>query len=226
MAGPFNTENDYYNQAATYALPSTESLDRSAARLRSRLDTQSMANQQGLADQYAGRGMSQGGAYNRALMQNNIGGQQAYAQGLGQLQDDFVKQQQAGAGLFAQMGRDVGDQRLKGMQLGNEYALGQRGLDVQSQLGNRGYDVEREQFQTNDALQRYLQGNELGFRGRELDQQGQIQREQLQAQRQSDLRRSLIDYFSAFGERGNTQGGPAFNQGFADIQALIRQALQ
>jgi hypothetical protein len=215
MAGPFNTQSDYYNAASQYAVPSPESLDRAAARLRSRVDTEGAANQQALGDQYAGRGTTAGGGYQNQTMRNYANTQNAFSQGYGQLQDDYVKQQQAGAGILAGMGTQLGEQGIQ----------------------NRGLDITQEQNLRNDTLQRYLQGQQLGWNEREqgnqlafnreqLSQQGALTREQLEEQRQEAMRNSLQSYFSSLGQMGNTQfNDPGVRTQFTDLQNLIRQAL-
>jgi hypothetical protein len=226
MAGPFNTQSDYYNAASQYAVPSPESLDRAAARLRARTDTTTRANQQQITDQYAGRGTASSGAYNQQLMQNMAAGQNAFSQGYGQLQDDYVKQQQAGAGILSNIGTQLGDQSLQG-----------RGLDIQQLLGQGNLDVQREKISSDDALQRYLNQQNLGFNREQLAQQGQLTREQLaqekglteeQLGQQKDqaLRSALLQFFGQMGQYGNTEYTNPGQQGNAnELQRLIVQSL-
>jgi hypothetical protein len=148
-------------------------------------------------------------------MRNYANTQNAFSQGYGQLQDDYVKQQQAGAGILAGMGTQLGEQGIQ----------------------NRGLDITQEQNLRNDTLQRYLQGQQLGWNEREqgnqlafnreqLSQQGALTREQLEEQRQEAMRNSLQSYFSSLGQMGNTQfNDPGVRTQFTDLQNLIRQAL-
>lgn len=105
---PFDTAYATLGNAANNALPSPESLDRSAARLRSRLDTSQRANEQQLEDEYSGRGMLSGGNYEGRKLQSRATNQNAYAQGLSQLYSDWDAKQQEGSKILAGIGASQG----------------------------------------------------------------------------------------------------------------------
>jgi len=108
MSG-FANPYDYYKQAASNMMPSPESLDRSAARLRSSNDQQYNANAQRIGDQFAGKGRSNSGAYDYAQTMNNYGRQQAYSTGYTNLLDDYEKNRMTGAQNLGNMASNYGN---------------------------------------------------------------------------------------------------------------------
>lgn len=123
---PFQQAADSYGQAANYAIPSMQSRDRAAARVRSRTDAARVAGDQQIADQYQRRGMGGSGAYYGALDRNRAASQSAYATGLADMETGFSDQEQKGADIFSQIGAgytDMGKAQA-------EMDLGQQKLNV------------------------------------------------------------------------------------------------
>lgn len=114
----FNKAYSLYDTAASNAMPSPESLDRSAARLRGRTDTEYNANAQRTADQYAGRGRSNSGSHDYAQTMNNYGRQQAQATGYADVLDDYEKQRMAGSANMANIANQYGDTYEQQQNLG------------------------------------------------------------------------------------------------------------
>lgn len=138
MQPPFQDAYSYFNDARQAAMPSPESLDRAAARLRSRVDTQQRAQDQQAADQFAGRGQSNSGGYDYARAMNRYGAQQAYATGLADTEDNYDKQRQAGAQILGTLGSQYGQTAgQEGDYQNNQYqAQTQRAGETASSLNN------------------------------------------------------------------------------------------
>lgn len=181
---PFQDAYNYYSQAANAALPSPESLDRSAARLRSRVDTRQRADEQSTADQFAGRGMANSGARDYAQAQNRYGAQQAYSSGLAQLEDDYDKRRQAGAQILSGIGQNYGNTAAQEGQ----YGIADREQTLSEQLDPRKVDIAQQQANTETY--------------------------NAQTERASRTANALNDFLTFMGTFGNTEGGELFNRIF------------
>lgn len=144
MASPVDTRGfsnpyDYYKTAAQNVMPSPESLDRSAARLRNRNDTEYNANSQRITDQYAGKGRANSGAADYAQTMNNYGRQQSYSTGYADLLDGYEKNRMQGAVNLGNIGQQYGN-TLKDEQGLN---IADRGNEIATQQANTGqYNAE------------------------------------------------------------------------------------
>lgn len=141
----FTKPYSYYEQAANSAMPSPESLDRSAARLRSRVDTEYNANAQRTADQYAGRGRSNSGMHDYAQAMNNYGRQQAQSTGYADLLDSYEKNRMTGATNLGNIANQWGNTYGQQQQLG----LDQEKVGIAQQQADTG----RYQAQTDRSAQ-------------------------------------------------------------------------
>lgn len=133
---PFNQASGYFADAAKNAAPSPESLDRAAARLRSRTDTAARATQQETADSFAGRGLGASGMYNAAQQRNRAASQGTYASGLAQLEDDYTKRLQESSQYLTAAGTGAANAGYQHGQLegtGEELRQGQTALDYKGQ---------------------------------------------------------------------------------------------
>ena len=133
---PFNQAGGYFAEAAKNAAPSPESLDRAAARLRSRTDTTARATQQETADSFAGRGLGTSGMYSAAQQRNRAASQGSYASGLAQIEDDYTKRLQESSQYLTAAGTgaaNAGYQRGQLEGTGEELRQGQRALDYKGQ---------------------------------------------------------------------------------------------
>lgn len=197
MTPPFQQAYDYYGQAANAAMPSPESLDKSAARLRARTDTNTQAAQQQTADQYAGRGQSNSGGFDYARMMNQNAGQQAYASGYGQLEDDYAKQRQAGSQILSGIGQNYGNTANQQGQ----YGIANRQQNLSEQLDPRKVDIAQQQATT--------------------DQYSAA------TNRSTGMSKGFNDFLNFMGTFGNTQGqgpnGSIFDQFFqSGKQGLLK----
>jgi len=142
---PFQRANAAYEQASTYAMPSMESRDRAAARVRSRVNQQRLGDDQTTNDMYQRRGLGGSGMNTRALGQNRYAAQQAYGSGLADMEDDFVQQQQKGADIYSQIGAGYA-------QMGE----GQAKLGLERRAQDSDYDTAQNKlaFDREDLAQR------------------------------------------------------------------------
>ena len=154
-------DTSMFQTAANNAMPSVQSLDTAAARVRSRLSGQNKANTQSIANQFGGS--KNVGGYNQSMAQNNAARQNAYAQGLTDLQQDFWNKQQTGAGILGNIGAamtgaqntanqiasnfgttmaGIGtDYDIAGQKNINDWFLGQGGLSNEANKINKDYDI-------------------------------------------------------------------------------------
>lgn len=230
-----NQSANYLNQAAANAMPSPESRDRAAGRLREQIsrDTNSMETQ--LRNQFGNRGNLQSGLFNQAYLGNQAAGLQARSQGLAQIEDDYERQRMQGAQNLGQIGGTLGNlgyqqqqSGLEQMRLALEESLGlgsqaiqKRGQDIEQQLGlgsqaiqTRGQDIDKALQETSLALQR-----ELGLGDLQVKQLEQVLKEKLGlgglgleeqkiAQEGSIAKNdALIEFLKTMGTFGNTRGG-------------------
>lgn len=133
---PFQNAYSYFDQAAKAALPSPESMDQAAARLRSRTDGYANAQRQQIQDQYASRGMGNSGAYQLAQTRNNMAANNSYASGLADIQKDWWDQQQTGAQTLSQIGQGYGQTASSQAESGINDALGSGKLNIEQQNAN------------------------------------------------------------------------------------------
>jgi hypothetical protein len=156
-----NQASGYFADAVKNAAPSPESLDRAAARLRSRTDTTARAASQETADQFAGRGLGASGMYGAARERGRAASQGTYASGLAQLEDDYTKRLQDSSQYYTAAGNGVanlGQQRNDFGAKSEELAQGNRTLDLKdTQVKNDNVNS----FSKNlvDALLAFSQGN-------------------------------------------------------------------
>ena len=132
----FNQASGYFAEAAKNAAPSPESLDRAAARLRSRTDTAARAAQQETTDSFAGRGLGTSGMYRAAQQRNRAASQGSYASGLAQLEDDYTKRLQESSQYLTQAGTGAANAGYQSGQLqgtAEELRQGQGALDLKGQ---------------------------------------------------------------------------------------------
>lgn len=133
---PFNQASGYFAEAAKNATPSPESLDRAAARLRSRTDQAARATQQETTDSFAGRGLGTSGMYRAAQQRNRAASQGTYASGLAQLEDDYTKRLQESSQYLTAAGTGLANSGYQQGQLqgqAEELRQGQGALDLKGQ---------------------------------------------------------------------------------------------
>lgn len=151
---PFQRANAAYEQAGNYAMPSMESRDRAAARVRSRVNQQRLGNDQTTNDSYQRRGMGGSGMNQRALGANRYSADQAYATGLADVEDDFVAQQQKGADIYSQIGAGYGQMGEAQGRIATE----RRGQDSEFDIATNKLAFDREDLQqrTDNDMQTQL----------------------------------------------------------------------
>lgn len=151
---PFQRANAAYEQASTYAMPSMESRDRAAARVRSRVNQQRLGNDQTVNDSFQRRGLGGSGMNQRRLGQNLYSADQAYATGLSEVEDNYVTQQQKGADIYSQIGAGYGQMG----QAQGQIATQRRGQDSEYDIADRKIALDREDLQqrTDNDLQTQL----------------------------------------------------------------------
>lgn len=184
----FNNTYGYYQQAAQNAMPSPESVDRAAARLRNRTDTQYNANAQRTTDQFANRGRANSGAHDYAQIMNNYGRQQAYSSGYAQILDDYEKNRMQGAANLGNIASQWGNTANNQGQLG-----------IQDRAQTLSEEIEPRRTSV-------------------LEQEANTHGYQAQTQRAEATARALNDFLTFMGSFGNTQGGELFNRIFASGQ--------
>lgn len=135
----FQNAANAFKQAQSAALPSPESRDKAAGRLRASISDQTASLNRSLQDQFANQGKI-GGQFNNAFLRNTAAGQQAYAQGLAQLEDDYQQQRQAGAGILNQTGAGYGNLA----DLFNNYGLEQQKLAQEADIEANRLALEQE----------------------------------------------------------------------------------
>lgn len=121
------------NRGADAALPSPESMDLAAARLRSRTDNYAKAQGQGIQDQYASRGMGNTGAYNLAQTRNQQSAGNSYASGLADIQNDYWTQRREGASTLGNIGASYGNTASQESDAGINEGLGLGKLNIEQQ---------------------------------------------------------------------------------------------
>lgn len=127
-SGFFNKAGQAYDRAASSVqMPSQQSLDRGAARLRSRLSGRERELNEGARTRYAGSGGNIGG-YNRNLQQNRQNVSQAYASGLTDLEQQQFNQGIAATNALGQIGAGYGNLGAASQRLADEYGLGMGSL--------------------------------------------------------------------------------------------------
>lgn len=148
MAYPsYATETtDYFNRAGQYAMPSAQSRDTAAARVRSRVQAQTTANQAQIQDKYRGMGRLNTGGYRYAQGQNMAAGQHELATGLANLESDFADKEQEGAKILSGVGQGYAG-----------YGLGLEGENTKR------YDID-----TTDATDRYDINTDAALRQKEM----------------------------------------------------------
>lgn len=142
----FTQSANTLNQAASNALPSIQSRDTAAARVRARLAANSRAIQSGLQDTLGGRNT---GRLISGLNRNYADTQNALASGLADVENNYQTQRQQGAQVLSGIGQNQAslgtglatalDQEaqtgLAGQKISNEFNLGTeanrlRGLEI------------------------------------------------------------------------------------------------
>lgn len=129
----FNESYGILNRGADAALPSPESMDLAAARLRSRTDNYAKAQGQTTQDQYASRGMGNSGAYRLAQQRNTQSAGNSYASGLADIQNDYWTQRQKGAETLGNIGASYGNVAGSEAEAGINQGLGQGKLNIEQQ---------------------------------------------------------------------------------------------
>jgi hypothetical protein len=131
----FGNADNYLSQAAgmTQQSVSPQSLDRSAARVRNRVDSATRANEMDIRDRYAGRGMLNSGASNLAQSRNRQAGMQAYGTGLAQVEDDYNTRLLSAADKMGTLGNYASN---------SAQARGQLGLDEFSATNKAAVDKQ------------------------------------------------------------------------------------
>lgn len=105
---PFQSAYSYMDQASNNMMPSPQSLDRSAARLRSSIDTQGNADDQSLQDQFAKRGRINTGGYDAARQRAMASRYSAMGTGMAQEQQNYDQNVMTGAKNLGDMGANYG----------------------------------------------------------------------------------------------------------------------
>lgn len=139
---PFQSAYNYMDQASTNMMPSVQSLDRSAARLRSSIDTQGNADDQTMQDQYARRGTINTGSYDAARQRAQAGRYSAMGTGMASEQQNFDQNVMTGAKNLGDLGSNYGQLGLGQGQLGVQQGQldvnkGQLGVNKQTADTNR-----------------------------------------------------------------------------------------
>jgi hypothetical protein len=143
----WSSANDSFRQAATNAMPSPQSLDNAAARVRSRLSGSYQGQQRQWSNTMANRGLSNSGKNRMGQMQNWANYQNSIASGLADVEDNYQKALQTGAGIMSQVGQGQ-------TSLANNYAtqsLANQGLADQW-AKSRGDIVNQAQSTAWDAI--------------------------------------------------------------------------
>jgi hypothetical protein len=150
--GPYEASRPYFQQAASAAMPSLESLDKASARLRGRIDTARRAGETELRDQYGQRGQTYSGGLDQALERNRSEYASQYGAGLTDLEREYLDKQQQGAQILGQLGQGVA---TAGQQQGE--------LNLEEQLGKgklfQGFgelDLERRRALADFLMNTYL----------------------------------------------------------------------
>jgi len=185
----FQQAGQQFQQAAASALPSQQDITTASDRLTSRLASAQASQQRQAQNQAAGLGRSRSGE--AARRQGDIRGQTlgALGTGLADIQEDFNRRRQEGAGILSNIG-----QGLTG--LGTAQTQGRVGLGT---LG-----VEQQQantLQQQVANQLELGRGQLGVSQQEADTGAQSVANQLQiAQEQNEIERLRQAFEQSFGE--------------------------
>jgi hypothetical protein len=153
-----------FGQASSAAMPSIQSLDTAAARVRSRVSGQTAANEQKIRDQFAGRRISNSGGMQRNLRQNQAAGTQAYATGLTDLETDFWDKRQKGAEIlsgigtgYKGLGSDINEAGAVNSKIASDWGLG---------MGKVGTDYELGKSKNiSDIMNAFIEGGNTAFTG-------------------------------------------------------------
>lgn len=152
---------------------SINSFNTAANRLRERLDTSARGDLQKAQAMNLSRGFGVSGGQDVAQYRNMAAKNNAYAQGLSGLANDFEKNRLQGLGIAGDVARtDVGnrnfmDQTLYNLlnnreQRGSDYTLAQMGNNTQRSIANQNASQQQWQQQMQSWLQQFLSGMQTG----------------------------------------------------------------
>lgn len=203
----FNRAMSTYGQAASSAMPSPQSRDTAAARVRARVAGQGQAMNNQLRQQSQQSGQMNTGRYDANMARAMAANQGALASGLADVEDNYQRQRMEGAGILSNiaqgyggLGESIGGLKLGGQRLALEDRLGTGRLRLDDRLGSGRLKLDTE-----------LGRGELGLGRDRLNLDRELGSGQLDLGRQSleetstqNRRNSLSDLFNSFGTFGNT----------------------
>ena len=189
-----NQAQNTYSQAIQNAMPSQQSFDSAAARVRSRIASRQNNLDRASMNQYAGTGNVGGYDYSRAV--NKATTQNEYSTALTDLQNQFEQQKQTGAGIL------------------NTAASGLANMG-QNQYST---DVTRELGLGNIAQQKYSTDTSYNLGQQQIAQQKYA----TDLENQVNKQKALNELMQVFGQVGNiraksTGRGAAFDTNYTDL---------